>query len=546
MTEVYSRCLSCRAYLGASTPELAEPFSALKMGLVKERAESRMGYLGPRNSRWLYQDDAFIAIARDLIEAAYWSRIWTLQECVLPPCMLYMYGEGTITFRSLSDLGLLLACDHMYSSVQGIMSGARSKDELWGYKLPRMHYDQRTIAQFQSKDPPFSVDNQTIDRTAPRRTEIMSMSAILPIARSSRATDPRDKIYGILALLPKEVAQHVNISYAASNTYEQTILDFTLTCFDQMGDLNILAATERSEGLNASTISWLTNLQSSTCSFAEAYYNISKDAASVSYSANLNIRRPLVKPVVQGRILICEGAFVARVEDISSGRSRRGRETYLDTQARVAELDDEAEDVDEFDDSSWKLSIARVLLGDPEYEFTGSLSMFDMPLLPQEEIDPDPNLMQMVPSEGDLQETNIPWKQIYMRHGFCYDFMTKISSFATFLVGNKPFASYFTSQDEFCPSQDALRELEWSLLARGIPSRPLFTTVGGRLGLCSDTTQAGDHVIVLADCCTPLIVREFGEHYKIVSPCYIDGFMNGELADGIAKGKYQLKQVSFT
>lgn len=552
MTEIYSRCLSCRANLGASSPKLAESFRTLKTGLIQSAARHKATQMAtpPQiDVNWIDEDEHFRVIARHLLAAAYWTRVWTLQECLLPPCTLFLYGEGTIELFLLVELLRVLSGRYADLKTRMLWSESCSGPTEEDMNLAReaRYWDHRLATIYEARKPE---KRQTARRADPRRPDVLTIADILALASFSRATESRDKIYGILALLPINVAQHISPSYEASNTYEKTILDFTLTCFEQMGNLNILAAIEHFEVPSPETVSWLPSFemprsypQSVTSADSRVSFT-SRLLAKMPYSANLYISPSLRKPFVQDQKLTCEGAFIGRVDNVHRFRfdSGRGNEVLQTAQPRIVELDEEVEDLSQRDDRFWKLSIARVLFANPKFEFTGSLSIFDMPWMQQEDFVTGPASGRWTSPQNIPQETNIPWKHIYMRKGKCFDFMWIIRLHSNVLVGNKPLKSYFSSQTEFCPSRRALAELELSLEFN--LSSNLFTTVGGRLGLCSDFTQVDDQVVILADCCTPLILRKFGKHYKIISVCYIDGFMCGELADGISKRDYKLRQVS--
>ncbi|KAI0854920.1 hypothetical protein F4860DRAFT_507839 [Xylaria cubensis] len=59
-------------------------------------------------------------------------------------------------------------------------------------------------------------------------------------------------------------------------------------------------------------------------------------------------------------------------------------------------------------------------------------------------------------------------------------------------------------------------------------SLALFITEDGHIGAAAESVAAGDEVIALFGCFTPMMLRSVGSRYRIVSACYLDSRMRGE------------------
>ncbi|KAK8034084.1 heterokaryon incompatibility protein-domain-containing protein [Apiospora rasikravindrae] len=61
--------------------------------------------------------------------------------------------------------------------------------------------------------------------------------------------------------------------------------------------------------------------------------------------------------------------------------------------------------------------------------------------------------------------------------------------------------------------------------------RCFFITDGGEMGMGTGFLEAEDIVCVPLGCCTPVILRPEGEYgeYRLVGDCYVDGYMDGEI-----------------
>lgn len=68
-------------------------------------------------------------------------------------------------------------------------------------------------------------------------------------------------------------------------------------------------------------------------------------------------------------------------------------------------------------------------------------------------------------------------------------------------------------------------------------------TSQGRYGTAWDKIQPGDIVAVLFGSRVPFILRKHGSAYRLVSSCYLEGFMHGKAIDMWKKG--ELNEESF-
>ena len=132
---------------------------------------------------------------------------------------------------------------------------------------------------------------------------------------------------------------------------------------------------------------------------------------------------------------------------------------------------------------------------------------------------------------------------------------------ADFMVFGHPFKSFFPNMRMYKPpfysktthqppknseqpkhnSQDLTenhaKNLE--LAAVGLKGRKLVTMDTGFLGLATETALKGDVVVVLFGCNFPVILRPFGNLFKYIGECYVQGLMQGEAIIALEQGEYQ-------
>ena len=71
-------------------------------------------------------------------------------------------------------------------------------------------------------------------------------------------------------------------------------------------------------------------------------------------------------------------------------------------------------------------------------------------------------------------------------------------------------------------------------------ARSTFATRYGFVGLGPPNIQNGDSVVILFGADVPFILRQEGDHYKLVGDCYVHGIMQGELINLLDRNGWRL------
>jgi hypothetical protein len=82
---------------------------------------------------------------------------------------------------------------------------------------------------------------------------------LIQLAQSVKATNPRDKVYGLLALLPKAIAARIHPTYSPDIPLLYTYMDFSRACLLE-DVLNSLARTTINPSRESSMLSWVFDL----------------------------------------------------------------------------------------------------------------------------------------------------------------------------------------------------------------------------------------------------------------------------------------------
>jgi hypothetical protein len=64
------------------------------------------------------------------------------------------------------------------------------------------------------------------------------------------------------------------------------------------------------------------------------------------------------------------------------------------------------------------------------------------------------------------------------------------------------------------------------------------------VGLAPESAEEGDLICILLGGQTPFVLRQAGDHYTLIGPCYVHGIMDGEAMEQVNVGKFQLRDFA--
>lgn len=94
-------------------------------------------------------------------------------------------------------------------------------------------------------------------------------------------------------------------------------------------------------------------------------------------------------------------------------------------------------------------------------------------------------------------------------------------------------------KDSLVDGKDALFQPK---LNKGLMSASFFHTAQGYRGTASRSAQVGDVVVVFFGSRVPFIVRKHQSGYRLISHCYLDGFMDGRAIEMLKKGELEAQE----
>ncbi|KAH3995438.1 hypothetical protein HBH98_145120 [Parastagonospora nodorum] len=184
MRDIYRRCSVCVIWLG-ELGDIDSQAATAVFGFLKEVAAiATTEYLGlPILFRQTPEGEAarraFAALA--MYGNPWWSRIWTVQEAIIPHDAVFVWGHLTVSRADILATSRHLRSDLMHAHFPETFKAKR----VHHYEmLRRMLYPVHGFIHSSSHDGPLD---------------------LLMRWRHRDATDPRDKVYALMGLLPRDV-----------------------------------------------------------------------------------------------------------------------------------------------------------------------------------------------------------------------------------------------------------------------------------------------------------------------------------------------------
>ncbi|ROV95429.1 hypothetical protein VMCG_08499 [Cytospora schulzeri] len=135
-----------------------------------------------------------------LMSRPYWRRVWIMQEIAMGnAATTFLCGREVATWSDFYDAIYTFTNSHLDMVSRYVEKGYRDAGASGIQGLNRNRITQLT-------------SEQKIQATDPEHIH-PSLMPLLDIARSSMATDPRDRVYGILGLMPGAFREVIKVDY---------------------------------------------------------------------------------------------------------------------------------------------------------------------------------------------------------------------------------------------------------------------------------------------------------------------------------------------
>ncbi|KAI9147596.1 Heterokaryon incompatibility protein [Paramyrothecium foliicola] len=415
----------------------------------------------------------------------YWGRIWVVQEASMGRQQTpVLCGEQTISWAQIAR-----AFEFMNKTDEVINVFIRGELEEAGEEFS---YD--VWAAFHTAE-----QIQHLQKVQ-QGLDAVNLRGLLELTRTQKSTDPRDKIYGLLELLPKSLEASIAPDYTAP--VSKVFTDFAKATIEDTGLLDVIRHRYPTD--NLALPSWVPD-------WTVERVNETLSDSIVTYKASGDTRATLK---YFGKILSCRGF---KFDSFDGFGARWSKAWSAETVENSSGTENPYGDIEAVRNAIWRTMTAdRDMNGEPTTD--DYRNILATPAL----------------AAGAWRESDA-LRELISSTVFKYCQMILDGNAALQVCGQE-------LKDFFCGSEgdspDAIDSLRlrhaYMRVDRVANHRRFFTTSKGYLGMALETTEKSDGIYILEGCTVPVVLRDLGDgqHFEFVGECYVHGIMNGEALEG--------------
>ncbi|KAF5008669.1 hypothetical protein FDECE_5081 [Fusarium decemcellulare] len=466
------------------------------------------------------------------VRRPWWTRIWTIQELVLPPTAVVMCGDLTAPWR-----GFTIA----FTMTLGRVFEQRNDDFGADSSIPL---------------PPTEIITSMVHarlflnqpNTLKANPLFRELTNLLITYRWSAATDPKDKVYGLLGMANS--AYGIEPDYTISTTACYTRATFAI--ISGSGCLDILEGLKRPSCLSPTTLS---DLPSWAPDWSYDFTSIPKEA---TYSSH--VFRPMTREISHITNSLSEGESFAPFH--ASGPSKcfqarlMGDDTTLILRGFIIDtLEAVGENLEHPMPAPFEPSYNRVkskmrekMRSQKIYEGLGQLwsavKGWEDLAYECENLQTGPNETREEALLATLCKNRIPLNAdraaVFDHMRTCinatFDYSKMDVVLKVLRLQHMTPRLYRTlvgySRDRRVVDDEGLWPLVMAVVSmrRAVDQR-MARTKGGYLALVPEPSRVGDQIAILEGGKTPFVLRKVGQQWRILGDSYVHGIMFGEAWD---------------
>lgn len=457
---------------------------------------------------------------QSFLSRAYWQRLWIIQELASNHDMtLFLCGREQIS-RSIILAALDFCRDHIETINTALIELVTpcpekgSVVDIWD-----VVYQVQNLLQLED-----NTSRQVI------------IEVVLNLCRRAKCLNPRDKIYGILGLLPQSISAQIWPDYELSKqeVYRKFAAVLLETSAHSLHTVLAWCIYHEDNPMPTWIPDWTTPFPRNHIRWLRTW------RASLTSSANCTI-------LPNTQYLRCRGFLIDTLENVGAAPSEcspyhitvpseSNRPMTYPLSSRYGGM------------TELTAALRRTLLMNIRFQASGN-TLMDIYWV-------DKHIL----SGKGPHHTYSFWK-----HGMrniipspswdSFDVFRQAN--ADFLVSGVPFRDFFPPMSSYetptldphfseawpPPSLDDRATHDMRLCVLALVGRRLMTTLTGYIGLVPEAAQPGDVVAILHGCNFPVILRSRGETYAMIGEAYVDGIMEGEAMDAQERGEYTLEDL---
>lgn len=461
-----------------------------------------------------------------LFDREYWSRLWVVQEILHASDIVVRCGRLWLDWDDYEQASRLFQSEKMSLAKISTLVGWRSDST-------RLITSQHRLSPLQILlyHGPASILHMEKARDLYADDPFFYLLHVLRLGRTKLASDPKDRVYGILGILPENVRERLKVDYQLP--VKQIYIDI-VDILLRSGKMDVLCESIHFPPLisNANLPSWVPDW---------SYDPMMQSLASLPLSFSAGTREPPsfrfyeehLAPPTRSKLLIA-GVRIGRIDVHGMAvntHSRAADYCMAFLQWRVLLLQRFGIVCGTADDDG-ESRRRRVASCEHQRRFCLTLSL-GQPL----RTGPDAAATELVDKKEE-------WTRK------CYSVFAKsIKSRLPMLPIDEDLEAFAEMSNDMEP--EAARQFLQDSFAEYMMGRCFCITDSGSLGLGSGAMARGDVVVVPYGCSTPVLLRPEGsssedgsekrtQEYRFVGDVYIHGYMDGEAMDQRQKEEFVL------
>lgn len=521
MKEIYANAFAVIAWLGDESDDSCAAVEAMiQIHYVQARRQrDQAEVVDPEFSNWIFNHPWHSILA--LFSRAYWSRLWIIQELALNDSLtLFLCGDRQLSRNMVSDT-------------------ARVGQQLVNYIFQKLCRDTESNAVGVTRLSQSAVYDTfaLVSMLTNEIGEQRQLTVLLDLGQKAVCKDPRDKVFGLLGVLPPQLSLAIIPDY--QTTKENVFTKFAEILLDAYGLTYLLAwCFHPSESSLASWVpDWTIRFERN---HVEWLHRRGDRTAS-------RCRRDTPKPQtrIEAGKLHCTGTIVDRIRNRSKsieeclpfketssimGTSQNYLQTGPNQYGTFQEVSSALQRtmmlVHPY--ARWRTLVSAPVGTSNRTTLTGNIYWIDWDILGN--------------GLDHLFDEHYPafWSntmQAVTRSPLWIDFDRFRHTNAHFHIFGHSLQDFFVMmRDTPLPALSEDDEYNMNLSVLSLVSRRLVTTKTGYLGLVPENIGEDDVIALLQGCEFPVILRPVSHgdgllHFQYVGECYVDGLMDSSVLE---------------
>ncbi|KAH4085891.1 hypothetical protein HBH46_207640 [Parastagonospora nodorum] len=526
MKEIYGSSWTVVAWLGKKTDNSDAGIQLLRdMATFRDAGRERELEIRLQDDPKFLGSTCWMGLHR-LVNRKYWERLWIIQEIVMGGYSVWIRcGASTIDWETFCK-GIAVLQEHLWLVKDRCLREDVSRNGVaWSTLSSHLIYQDLSI----------------LHQTPLAENPGLAFGRLLDLAIAAECTDPRDRVYALLGLLPSEVASLVRPDYTISPSAVYTRI---AQAFIQAYNSLDLLREGNPWGLSgcpswAADWTWSGRGRHSRVErplwgpaylfpplqLANQHFTPFRASGDVGQKASIG----------DAGFLSCKGFIIDEISGISARElgyfdwDHNSRSSPRNWRSAYGDF------------ASTRDALVRTLVHDrvnagqrPEARHNALLHL--------------PSTWE----EAGPQFIDREWRWLAGQEGYYFRWERFREAIDGFGLGEWRFGEFFDNDIPADADEYDYTEV-YACSERSAMRRRFITTKAGYMGWAPDNmygrakdqVRVGDLIGIVLGCSTPLVIRPNGDAFQVLGEAYVHCVMDGEAMSGLASDQYKLRELIF-